>query len=173
MAFTALLGITQLVATGTEFLMNFKSLKSPDSKDVRLVISGFMEGDLGQLIKLSLVNQTNKPFSIISLNVITEEGNSDLAPIRSFECKYLGSGEPYNLEFKADTAVCTVERNDIHYHDMSFFNNKSFLLPDQAETGWIIIPGKKKGLENIIGISLTVSTIPEQITSYFSDYSSE
>lgn len=160
---TTMINAVSIIQKGLELFLDFKSIKSPNEKDAVLSITGYLEGNLGQLFRLSLTNLTNKPFSIVSLFSYGKEQTVEMCPIREMYCEFLGSGKPYSIAFRSDSFKCDVESECTKYYDFSFFDTRAFLQPYQAETGWIIIPGRKKVLEGISGIGLIISSIPEII----------
>jgi hypothetical protein len=138
----------------------FYGLKGWKSDEIKaqLTINRVVTGVDYVFVNLSVINNHEKPFSIMQMFI--QNGKN------TFEaCRIIKIGEPAfpipNAIF-LDTHMGQFEFNCREYCSIDFFNTTAYLLANQAETGWVCFNMPSNALI-INRIGLKISGVDELI----------
>ncbi len=117
----------------------FHLKESKSSKTIaELTVNRVMFAHDSIALNISIINKTDKPFSIINMFMKQQQQQEMLEACRvnSFNL-HRTSHYITGIDFTADMFTCNIKKPD-GYFNLNAFNIHAYLLENQAETGWIV-----------------------------------
>lgn len=151
---------SNLLIAGAKFAMDayfqFKGTQDVETK-AEVTINRILISKQGVAMNISVINISNKPFSILH-TFIEQKG------IKFDACRIVEIGKQgyyqgnLGFTFIGDTFNIKYDNPDNDAFSLETFNIHAYLLENQAETGWIIFKMRPENLViNKFGIKLSVS----------------
>lgn len=153
------LSLVSFMIQGVNFMKDlFFQLKGVETKKVKAIISinGLFTDRNGIAINVAISNVGNKPFSIIEIFIDQMDKRFRAVPIKKIECEEFNE-EGSRCVMKGDMIdIDVINNSPSDAVDITAFNFKTFLQPNQAETGWMIFPMRPENLiVSAIGIKFS------------------
>lgn len=103
-------------------------------------------------VNISISNIGDKPFSIIEIFFEQNGQYFSACEIKKINTTMLSDGSCDLINFESQMLGCTFEPRKVeNITSLYSFNQRAFLQPNQAESGWILFPiNKEKNVNNII-----------------------
>lgn len=153
--------VHELIIAGVKTTMDtFFHLKEAKGTKVlaEMTVNKVMFGYDSIALNISIINKTDKPFSVINSFMKRDQQVELLEGCRvnSIDVPKSAKG-PLYIQFNADMFNCRIDKPE-GFFNLEPFNIHAYLLENQAETGWILFKVKpEQAMFSSFGIKLSGS----------------